>query len=163
MKCLAHLQQDQLPVTIMRFFNTTGPRQSAAFGMVAPRFIDQALKGQAITVYGSGKQTRSFCSVFDTARAIQQLMNQPTALGIFNIGNPDAITIEALAKHVIKITGSSSSIQYLPLPPERIGQSDIHFRKPDINSITKRIGWKPNYTWEQTLQTLLPQSQPSAK
>ncbi len=158
MRCLAYQSQYQLPVTVMRFFNTTGPRQSAAFGMVVPKFMQQATTGKPITVFGSGNQVRSFCSVFDAVRAIHLLMQNPAGTGVFNIGNPEAITIQELAEYCIQLTGSRSVIKYLEMPPERAGHADIQFRKPDISHIKQSVGWKPQLSWQQTVQSLMPVS-----
>jgi UDP-glucose 4-epimerase len=161
MQTLAYQEQYGLPVAIMRFFNTTGPRQSAAYGMVAPRFIQQAMQGKPITIYGSGEQVRSFCSVFDTIRAIEMLIAKPQLTGIFNIGNSEAITIKQLAEYVLEITHSRSKMLFQPLPPERAGMSDIRFRKPNLSHTKAVLGWSPQYNWQQAIAALIPHLQNS--
>jgi UDP-glucose 4-epimerase len=159
MMTLAYHAQYGIPVAIMRFFNTTGPRQSAAYGMVAPRFIQQAITGSPITIYGQGNQMRSFCSVFDTIRALEMLIAQTRTHGIFNIGNAESITIRQLADYVLETTQSKSVIQYMPLPAERAGLSDIQFRKPNLTHIKNTLGWAPEYSWQQAISALMPVQQ----
>ena len=105
---LAYHREVGLPVVIARFFNTVGPRQTGRYGMVVPRFVQQALQNEPITVYGDGQQSRCFCDVADVVRAIQGLMTHPEAVGrVFNVGSTEEVTIEALAHRVKAITGSS--------------------------------------------------------
>ena len=109
--CLAYYREKELPVVIGRLFNTCGPRQTGKYGMVIPRFVKQALSEEPLTVYGDGKQTRSFCYVEDTVRAIIDLAEEPKAVGeVFNIGSEEATIIEDLARKVIELTGSNSGI-----------------------------------------------------
>ena len=142
---LAYWREKKLPVIIARFFNTCGPRQTGRYGMVIPRFIKQALLGHPITIYGDGKQTRSFTYVSDAVRAIMELMRSPKAIGeIFNIGNPSAITIRELAGKIKKATNSESEIAYLSYEKAyEKGFEDMRHRRPDITKIKKTIGFTP--------------------
>jgi UDP-glucose 4-epimerase len=111
---LAYWKEEKLPVVITRLFNTVGPRQTGRYGMVIPRFVQQALMNEPLTVYGDGNQTRSFCYVLDTVQAIVELSMHPKAVGeVFNIGSTEELTIKALAEKVIRITQSKSRIQYI--------------------------------------------------
>ena len=113
---LAYHNTQNLPVVIARLFNTTGPRQTGRYGMVLPRFVEQALRGEPITVFGSGRQTRCFADVSDVVRALLLLADHPAAVGqVFNVGNPEEISIGELAKLVKKQTRSESEIQVNPL------------------------------------------------
>jgi UDP-glucose 4-epimerase len=112
---LAYHQQYGLPVVIMRFFNTVGPRQTGRYGMVVPRFVNQALRNKPLTVYGDGKQSRCFCDVNDVVWAIQELAENPDAVGkVFNVGSDENVTILELAKRVIAKANSSSDIRFVP-------------------------------------------------
>lgn len=141
---LAYFKEKDLPVVIVRLFNTIGPRQTGQYGMVAPRLIGQALQDQAITVYGDGTQSRCFCSVSDVVQALIQLMNHPDCVGqIFNVGSTEEITIADLAKKVKMITGSKSEIVKIPYDEAyEFGFEDMARRVPDIRKIQKFIGWK---------------------
>src|SRR5690606_6562399 len=112
---LAYHQQFGLPVVIMRFFNTVGPRQTGRYGMVVPRFVRQALSGKPLSVYGDGQQSRCFADVADVIRAVVGLATHPEAVGeVFNIGNTEEVTIATLAERVLARTGSDSEVQYIP-------------------------------------------------
>ena len=113
---LAYWREKKMPVVILRFFNTCGPRQTGRYGMVVPRFVRQAISGESITIYDDGKQSRCFTDIRDAVRAVMLLSPNPKAIGgVFNIGNPDNnITINALAKKVKKMTGSGSPIKHSP-------------------------------------------------
>lgn len=151
--CLTYFQQFQLPVIVARFFNTIGPRQSALYGMVVPKFIEDALLGRPITVYGDGQQTRSFCDVSDIAKAIVMLIDCRIAYGqIFNIGNPVDIKIKDLAKFIKEINNSSSEIQFTKMPTERAGNRDIKNRRPSINKLRRYTGWYPERTWQEAVK-----------
>jgi dTDP-glucose 4,6-dehydratase len=127
----------RLPVRVVRIFNTYGPRMNLHDGRVVPNFIYQSLKGQPLTVYGDGQQTRSFCYVDDEVNGILSLLfsNVP---GPVNIGNPREFTILEFAKIVLKLTGGRSRIVHRPLP-----QDDPKQRKPDISLARKKLGWEP--------------------
>jgi UDP-glucose 4-epimerase len=133
------------PVTIARFFNTVGPRQSGSYGMVLPRFVAAALSNQPLIVYGNGTQSRSFCSVTDVIDAIETLMDSKATIGqAFNIGSPVEITITELANKVINLTNSKSQITYKPLT-EVYGENfeEPQRRVPDISKINRSVGWQP--------------------
>ena len=123
----------------MRIFNTYGPRMHPNDGRVVSNFIVQALKGQDITIYGDGNQTRSFCYVDDLLDGMIRLMNSRESFtGPVNVGNPNEFTIRELAEIVIELTGSSSKIIYQPLPAD-----DPMQRQPDISLAKKELGWEP--------------------
>ena len=133
------------PVSIARFFNTVGPRQSGSYGMVLPRFVKAALNNQPLFVYGDGTQSRTFCSVTDVVKALVLLMESQKSIGeTFNIGSTDEITINNLAKKVIKLTNSKSEIVYKK-HSEVFGDNfeEPTRRVPDISKIKRDIGWQP--------------------
>jgi len=142
---LAYYKEKKLPVMIVRLFNTVGPRQTGRYGMVVPRFVQQALTGQPITVYGDGKQTRTFTHVKDAVMAILKLVDHPGAIGeIFNIGGKEEISIEKLAKLVIEVLKSPSSIVHIPYEKAyEEGFDDMRKRVPDIGKIETLIGYEP--------------------
>ena len=155
--CLAYHREKGLPVIIGRLFNTCGPRQTGKYGMVVPRFVKQALSNQPVTVYGDGKQTRSFCYVGDAVRAIIGLVEEPKATGeIFNIGSEETTTIENLAKKVVKLTGSKSEIVHVPYEKayER-GFEDMRHRVPDTSRIRNLIAYKPRYNLDMILKEVI--------
>jgi len=133
------------PVTIARFFNTVGPRQSGSYGMVLPRFVKAAISNQPLTVYGDGTQSRTFCSVRDVVDALVLLMDSKESIGqAFNVGSTDEITITELAKKVIKLTNSTSEVIYKK-HSEVFGDNfeEPQRRVPDISKIKKAVGWQP--------------------
>lgn len=142
---LAYWKEQQLPVIIVRLFNTVGPRQTGRYGMVIPNFVTQALAGDALTVYGDGSQTRSFADVTDVVRAFVELLDEPKAVGdIFNIGNPEEISILELAEQVRRVAGSASEIVTIPYEQAyEAGFEDMPRRVPDISKICDLTGWKP--------------------
>jgi UDP-glucose 4-epimerase len=142
-----------LPTIIVRLFNTVGPRQTGAYGMVIPRFVTQALKGEPLSVYGDGKQSRCFLHVQDAVNALIKLMQTPQAIGqVFNLGSQEEVTIKGLAQKVIQLTASNSRIIYIPYEQAyEEGFEDMQRRVPDINKIQKLIGYKPT----QNLQDIL--------
>jgi UDP-glucose 4-epimerase len=150
---LAYHQQFGLPVVIMRFFNTIGPRQTGRYGMVVPRFVRQALKNEPIEVYGDGKQTRSFTDVADVVAAILKLANHPLAPGqVFNIGSQQEVAINELAEMVILLTQSTSLIRHVPYDEAYApGFEDMRRRVPSIEKITNLIGYQPHNSLEDTL------------
>jgi UDP-glucose 4-epimerase len=150
--CLSTAIEEEQPITVVRLFNTIGNRQAAEYGMVVPNFIKQSIKNEPIIIYGDGQQTRSFVSVDDIVRALKALLDNPKSYGeVYNIGNPNEITIESLADFICKSIGSKSQKIFAELPQERIGQSDIRFRKPDINKIKNEIGWYPSILWQDEI------------
>ncbi len=132
-------RQNKVDIRVMRIFNTYGPRMHPNDGRVVSNFIVQALRGEDLTLYGKGQQTRSFCYVDDLIDGMMRLMNQDKIVGPVNIGNPGEFTIKELAEHVIKLTGSKSGIVYKPLPSD-----DPKQRCPDIKLAKSALGWKPN-------------------
>lgn len=141
-------RQNRVDIRIVRIFNTYGPRMLANDGRVVSNFIVQALKGEDITIYGSGEQTRSFCYVSDLIEAIIRMMDQNDAIGPVNIGNPHEFTMLELAQKVIDLTGSKSKIVYLSLPGD-----DPKKRKPDISRAKKVLSnWEPVVQLEEGLR-----------
>jgi UDP-glucose 4-epimerase len=141
----AYYRERDLESIIVRLFNTTGPRQSGAYGMVLPRLVSQALAGEPLTVYGDGSQTRCFCHVRDGVEAILLLLESPRAVGeVFNVGSMEEISIRDLAERVIEITGSSSEIRHVPFEEVfQQGFEDMTRRVPDITRIDETVGWAP--------------------
>jgi UDP-glucose 4-epimerase len=154
---LAYYQQFGLPVVILRFFNTIGPRQTGRYGMVVPRFVRQALAGEPLQVYGDGEQSRCFADVADVVTAITQMAEHPGAIGgVFNVGNTDEVTINELARRVIDLTASSSTIVHIPYDEAYApGFEDMRRRVPSIDKIRNLIGYKPRYTLEETLMRVI--------
>ena len=148
--------ENKLPVRIVRFFNTVGPRQVGHYGMVVPRFVSAALKNEPLSVYGSGDQIRCFCHVDDAVRAMLLVMDSEKAVGqVFNVGNNQQITIMDLAKKVIELTGSTSSIEkiaYEKAYPE--GFEDMQRRVPDISKIEQVLGWSPEINLDQIIKDI---------
>jgi UDP-glucose 4-epimerase len=142
---LAHWKERQLPVVIVRFFNTVGPRQTGQYGMVVPTFVRQALAGEPITVFGDGTQSRSFTYVGDVVGALLKLMVEPKAIGeVFNIGNIEEVTIQQLAERVRDITGSASAIVTIPYEQAyEAGFEDMPRRVPELSKIHNLIGYEP--------------------
>jgi UDP-glucose 4-epimerase len=148
---LAYHQERQLPVVVVRLFNTVGPRQSSQFGMVLPAFIKWALAGEPLQIHGNGQQRRCFTWVGDVIAALQALIHQPRAVGgVFNIGNPEETTIESLAMRVRATVGSASQLVHLPhrdaFGP---GFEDMNRRVPDISRIRELVGWVPRVPLEE--------------
>ena len=150
-----HLDNN-LPIRIVRFFNTVGPRQIGKYGMVLPRFVKAALNNQPLEVYGSGDQIRCFCHVFDAVKALLMVMDSDKAVGqVFNVGNESQISIMDLARKVINITGSKSSISkisYERAYPE--GFEDMQRRVPDISKIKQFLGWEPEINLDQIIRDI---------
>ena len=148
--------ESKLPIRIVRFFNTVGPRQVGHYGMVVPRFVSAALKSEPLSVYGSGDQIRCFCHVMDAVKALLLVMDSDKAVGqVFNIGNNSQISIMELAKKVIEITASKSTIEkiaYEKAYPE--GFEDMQRRVPDISKIKRVLGWAPEINLEQIINDI---------
>jgi UDP-glucose 4-epimerase len=142
---LAYAAERSLPVIIARLFNTVGPRQTGRYGMVLPRFISAARKGQPLRVYGDGCQTRCFCYVRDTVEALLRLQNCPAARGqVFNIGGTEEVSIRQLADLVIEILGSNSTVELLPYSEAYApGFDDMRRRKPVMDKLTSVTGFRP--------------------
>jgi UDP-glucose 4-epimerase len=151
-----YYKERNLETRIVRFFNTVGPRQVGHYGMVVPRFVSAALKNEPLSVYGSGDQIRCFCHVTDAVRGLLLVMDSDKAVGqVFNIGNNQQISIMDLAKKVIEITGSKSSIEkiaYEKAYPE--GFEDMQRRVPDISKINRILGWEPEINLDQIIRDI---------
>ncbi len=154
---LAYHRQYGLPVVILRLFNTIGPRQSGAYGMVVPRFIAQALKNEPLEVFGDGEQTRCFAAVSDTVRAILGLAEHPQAIGqIFNVGSDEEVSINTLAKTIIALCHSHSSIRHIPYDHAYApGFEDMRRRVPSLKKIEALIGYRPQKSLTQTLREII--------
>lgn len=161
---LAYVREYGLPVVPFRLFNTVGPRQSSHYGMVIPRFMQAALEGHPIQVYGDGTQSRCFCDVADVVRALMGLINHPEVSGtVFNIGGKEEISILGLAEKVKAIAKSSSEIRFVPYSEAYApGFEDMQRRFPDTTRIEKLLGWKPEYTLEQILTRVRDSLRPGA-
>ena len=142
---LAYWQEKELPVVIMRFFNTIGPRQLGRYGMVVPRFIECAVSDAPLSVYGDGTQSRCFAYIDDVIRGIIALAECPDAVGqIFNIGSDEEVSIDSLARKIIGLANSSSTIEYVPYEKAYgEGFEDMKRRVPDISKIYQFVGWNP--------------------
>ena len=142
---LAYWKERQLPVTVVRLFNTVGPRQTGRYGMVVPTFVQQALAGEPLTVFGDGSQTRCFADVGDVVRALVGLAGEPRAAGeVFNVGNPEEVSIRTLAERVRDAAGSRSPIVTVPYDEAyESGFEDLPRRVPDITKIRALTGWTP--------------------
>ncbi len=153
----AYHTQFGLPVVIMRFFNTVGPRQTGRYGMVVPRFVRQALRNEPLTVYGDGQQSRCFADVADVVDAITKLAGNPDAVGqVFNIGSTEEVTIKELASQVLALTGSSSEILYVPYDQAYApGFEDMRRRVPSIDKISALIEYRPRYNLEDILKRVI--------
>ncbi|HEX2912761.1 MAG TPA: GDP-mannose 4,6-dehydratase [Chloroflexia bacterium] len=154
---LGYYREHKVPVTILRFFNTVGPRQIGRYGMVVPRFVRAALRGQPLQVYGDGQQSRCFTYVGDAVRAVMSLMDNPAAVGqVFNIGNPEEVTIEALAHRVVSMSGSSSPIVYLPYEQAyEASFEDMRRRVPSIDKLSQLTGYKPQVKLDGILRAVI--------
>jgi UDP-glucose 4-epimerase len=157
MLAYVYWKEKNVPSIIVRLFNTVGPRQTGAYGMVMPRFISQALNNQLLSVYGTGTQTRCFVHVKDVVKALIKLTEEPKAVGeVFNIGSQEEIGIAQLAKEIIKITKSRSKIEYIPYEKAyEEGFEDMQRRVPDITKIKKLIGFEPSYALAEIIQDIL--------
>ena len=150
---LAYWKERKLPVIIVRFFNTVGPRQTGQYGMVIPNFVRQALANEPITVFGDGTQSRSFTHVADVVDALLKLVAEPAAIGqVINLGNTQEVTIRALAERVRDLAGSSSSIKTIPYEEAyESGFEDMPRRVPDLEKASHLIGYQPRYTLDDVL------------
>jgi len=154
---LAYHRQFGLPVVVMRFFNTVGPRQTGQYGMVVPRFVRQALRGESITIFGDGEQSRCFGDVDDVTSAIIKLADHPDAVGqVFNVGSTEEVTMRQLAEKVLALTGSHSEIVYVPYEQAYApGFEDMRRRVPSLEKIHKLIGYEPIHNLEDTLRRVI--------
>jgi UDP-glucose 4-epimerase len=149
-------QEKKLPVTTVRLFNTVGPRQSGRYGMVVPRFVQAALKNEALTIYGDGTQSRVFCHVDDAVQAIAMIAATDATIGeVFNVGGSGEVSIKELAERVIATTNSQSVITYTPYSDAYpAGFEDIQRRVPDISKIGQAIGWAPTKDLEAIIKDI---------
>jgi len=154
---LAYWKERKLPVIIVRFFNTVGPRQTGQYGMVIPNFVRQALAGEPITVFGDGTQTRSFSHVADIVGALMKLVAEPKAIGqVINIGNTEEVSILTLAERVRDVSGSKSVITLVPYDKAyESGFEDMPRRVPDLGKIESLIGYRPRYTLDDILKQVV--------
>ncbi len=148
-----YFRERNLPTIIVRLFNTVGPRQSANYGMVIPRFVAQALKNEPITIYGSGKQSRCFLHVKDAIGAMIKLMQTQEAIGqVFNLGSQEEVTMEELAKKVIEIAKSDSKLVYIPYDQAyEQGFEDMFRRIPDISKVQRFIDFEPTVSLDDII------------
>jgi UDP-glucose 4-epimerase len=154
---LAYAQSHNMAITVVRLFNTIGPKQTGRYGMVVPRFIKQATHNEPITVFGDGQQIRSFCDVRDVVAMLNLLCQSSKAVGkIINVGNLQEITINELAEKIKSLSGSQSPIIHIPLK-EAYGQeyAEVRSRKPDLTLLHGIINYKPQWTLDQTLSNLI--------
>jgi UDP-glucose 4-epimerase len=154
---LAYQRQHALPVTIVRLFNTVGPRQVGMYGMVLPRFVEAALAGRTIQVYGDGKQSRCFCHVGDVVNALAKLIQtRETAGQVYNLGSDEEVSMNDLAKRVIELAGSKSAIEHIPYE-QAYGREfdDMPRRVPRLDKIRKAIGFAPTRNLDQIIQSVI--------
>ncbi len=150
---LAYWKERKLPVIIVRFFNTVGPRQTGQYGMVIPNFVRQALAGEAITVFGDGTQSRAFTHVADVVAALLKLVVEPKAIGqVINIGNMQEVTMTQLAERVRDLSGSKSIIKHIPYDEAyESGFEDMPRRVPDLTRVKGLIGYEPKHDLDDIL------------
>lgn len=155
---LAAFREYELPVTVTRFFNTVGPGQRGRYGMVVPRFAQRALRGEPLEVYGTGEQTRCFCHVLDTVRALIALLEKTdnTAGEIYNIGSSEEVTINQLAQRVTALADSPSEIKHIPYSQAYApGFEDMQRRVPDTRKLRAAIGWTPSRNLDDIIADVL--------
>jgi len=154
---LAYWHEKRHPTVIVRLFNIVGPRQTGRYGMVIPRFVEQALRDEPLTVYGDGQQTRCFTYVGDVVPALTQLIGRREFYGeVFNLGSTERVTIESLAKLVIERVGASCGIVYVPYEEAYgFGYEDMRHRAPSLEKIERAIGYAPVTSLDQTLDTVI--------
>jgi len=154
---LAYWKERKLPVIIVRFFNTVGPRQTGQYGMVIPNFVRQALAGEPITVFGDGRQSRSFTHVTDVVGALLRLVNEPKAVGqVINIGNTEEVSIGSLAERVRELSGSRSLIKFIPYDQAyESGFEDMPRRVPDLTRVKALIGYEPKHCLNDILEQVI--------
>jgi UDP-glucose 4-epimerase len=161
---LAYFKEYQLPVVVVRLFNTVGPRQTGRYGMVIPTFVGQALAGQPITVFGDGRQSRAFTYVGDVVSGLVKLATSAAAPGeVFNIGNHEEISMMALAQKVKTMTGSSSPIVLVPYDEAyEAGFEDMPRRVPDLRKIHAAVGYAPTVGLDEILARVIAHEQATA-
>jgi UDP-glucose 4-epimerase len=153
---LAHHVEHGLDCVIVRLFNTVGPRQSGRYGMVIPTFVQRALGGEPLEIHGTGEQTRCFCHVADTIRALEGLMERGASGEIYNVGSEERISINGLARRVLELTGSESAIEHVAYEDVYgIGIEDMLHRIPSTAKIREAVGWKPERLLDDILADVL--------
>jgi len=154
---LAYWNEKKVPVTIMRFFNTVGPRQTGRYGMVLPNFVRQAMKGEPITVYGDGRQSRCFGHVKDAVEAVLRLIATPAAVGkVFNVGSDEEISILGLAERVRDAVGSASPIEMVPYADAYAeGFEDMARRVPDLTRLERTIDFRPRTSLDEIIRDII--------
>lgn len=154
---IAYWKEKKVPTVIARLFNTVGPRQTGQYGMVIPNFVDQALDGRPITIFGDGSQSRCFTHVNDVVGALMGLIAHPDAVGeVYNIGATTEVTIEQLAERIRHLTGSESPIVKIPYDEAYEGGfEDMQRRMPSIEKISRLIGYQPTFTLDQILMSVI--------
>jgi UDP-glucose 4-epimerase len=162
---LAHWHESRLPVVVARLFNTVGPRQTGRYGMVVPRFVQQGLAGEPLTVFGDGTQSRCFAHVADVVEALVKLANHPSAHGqVFNIGNDQEIRIAELAERVRALTGSRSEVRLVPYGEAyTAGFEDMTRRVPDLGKIRKFVGYEPRRDLDAILADVIAEHRDGAR
>jgi UDP-glucose 4-epimerase len=161
---LAWYQEKGLPVLIARLFNTVGPRQVGRYGMVLPNLIHQALTGRPMTIFGDGKQTRSFCHVSDTVEALLLLVESDAAWGtVVNVGSDQEISIRGLAERIRTRTGSGSSLTFIPYEQAYgPGFEDMERRVPDITRLDRLTGFRPRLTLDKIIDDVILAERPAS-
>ena len=156
----AYHRERGLPTVVVRLFNTVGPRQTGAYGMVLPRLVAQALAGEPLTVHGDGCQSRCFCHVSDVVSALQALLSEPRAEGeVFNVGSTEEVTMLELAQCVVEAAGSSSEIRLIPYEQAYgEGFEDMRRRVPNTARIRDLVGWKPRHGLDQIISEVIAES-----
>ncbi|HEV7487127.1 MAG TPA: GDP-mannose 4,6-dehydratase [Thermoanaerobaculia bacterium] len=154
---LAYWREKKLPTTVVRLFNTVGPRQTGQYGMVVPTFVKQALAGRPITVYGSGQQTRCFGYVGDVVKVLVALMDTQESVGeVYNIGSNEEVSMNTLAERIKTLTGSESEIVHIPYSEAyEEGFEDMPRRVPDTSKIVSLIGFRPETTLDTILKSVI--------
>jgi UDP-glucose 4-epimerase len=154
---LSYHRRSQLPVVIGRFFNVVGPRQVGRFGMVLPRFVDQALTGGPVVVYDDGLQVRCFGHVADVVRGILDLMACPEAMGrVFNLGSDQGVTIRQLAERVVRVVDPSVPIEHIAYAKAYApGFEDIRHRVPDLSRIREAVGYRPRFDLDDIIREVV--------
>jgi UDP-glucose 4-epimerase len=154
---LAYWREFHVPTVVVRLFNTIGPRQVGRYGMVVPRFLRQAMEGEDLTVFGTGQQSRCFTYVTDIVQWLMILGWKEEAVGnVFNLGNPQEISIQELAERIIALTGSGAKVRQIPYEEAyEEGFEDMQRRIPDIDKVLKLTGYAPRVTLDQALQSTL--------
>ncbi len=154
---IAYWKEKKVPTVIARLFNTVGPRQTGRYGMVIPNFVQQALRGEDITVFGDGAQSRCFTHVSDVVEALMKLIEHQEAVGeVYNIGGDDEVTILQLAERIKDLTGSDSRIVFLPYDQAyEEGFEDMMKRVPDLSKIRNLIGYQPKFNLDEVLMSVI--------